>query len=166
MSDCEYYIHRSCDIIDDILDVQEEINECYDDIGCNNFSINKQRIIGLFEKQNDLKEELISYLNELFKIKPKRFLLFKNFRLKQDSFVKDRYFIVPPMGLDKTSKEFVVLKKALVESHRKHFLQGGIREYLLSNEESHMWEIPNFVNYNELLRTLVVEANAKRRLKI
>lgn len=64
-----------------------------------------------------------------------------------------RYKIKYPR-VDKSSTEYMLLKKLMIKMHEKHVLCDGMVGYAYSSVESHMWEIPNEIPDDKFIRKL------------
>ena len=135
--------------VDDLVEVQEIVKENYDDLDKDNYSENSRSIKKGLLKEQEILQKLVDDLNGLFGIEPKWYR--KGFRIRKRS---DDYKIYPPVGIDRTSIEYDLLKKLMTELHKEYFLSGGLIGYMYSSAENHKWEIPNEIPDNAFIRKL------------
>ncbi len=136
--------------IDNLVAVQEKVVEDYKNLTRTTMEDVKNIQMGL-QDEKDILNGLKNNLNLLFNIKPtwyKPGFLIRPIELH-------RYEIRPPlMGVNRSSNEFMLLKKTLIQAHEKHFLCDGMVCYAYSSVESHMWEIPNPIPDDAFIRKL------------
>ena len=141
------YLERIEDNINTLVETQNNVNELYDDMDKDNLNI--EEICQGLQEEKDILDSLMDNLNKMFNIRPSWHR--KGFRIIPYHF--SRYKIKPP-HIDKSSIEYVLLKKLMIELHKKHFLHDGMIGYLESTVESHMWEIPNTIPDDKFIRKL------------
>lgn len=136
--------------IDNLVAVQEKVVEDYKNLTRVNMEDVKNIQIGL-QDEKDILNGLKNNLNLLFNIKPKWYK--QGFKIKPIEL--HRYEIRPPLtGCDRSSNEYMLLKKALILFHKKHFLHDGMIGYAYTSVESHMWELPNPISDDAFIRKL------------
>lgn len=135
--------------VDTLVEVQEIVKENYDDLDKDNYSENTSSIKKGLLKEQEILQKLVDDLNGLFGIEPKWYR--RGFRIRKRS---DDYKIHPPVGIDRTSIEYDLLKKLMTELHKEYFLSGGMIGYMYSSAENHKWEIPNEIPNNAFIRKL------------
>lgn len=135
--------------VDTLVGVQEIVKENYDDLDKDNYSENSRSIKKGLLKEQEILQKLVNDLNGLFGIEPKWYR--RGFRIRKRS---DDYKIYPPVGIDRTSIEYDLLKKLMTELHKEYFLSGGLIGYMYSSAEKHKWEIPNEIPDNAFIRKL------------
>lgn len=129
-------------IMEDLVATQEEVNMYYNSLTMDNYGVNMGFIESGLRDEEYYLDELVDKLNEIFNITPKWYN--KGFKIKRGFL--HRYEVKPPyFGVDKSSKEYVMLSKLLVELHKKYFLNDGGSRYAYTRIEVHMWEIPDFI---------------------
>ena len=138
--------------IRNLVIVQKQVNEDYKNITQDNYEKTYEKILqGLYDEK-DLLNALTNNLNKYFEITSG--LFFKKFRIVEDGIPLCRYIIRTPLRLNKNTQKYVLLKKLLINLHKEYFLCNGGLSYTFSSVESHMWEIPNFIDENELTQSM------------
>ena len=109
--------------------------------------------IALYDEQTLLKA-ITHNLNAYFEIDT--IWWFRRFRIIEGEWFLHRYIIKTPSNLcrQKATWKYTLLKKLLIRLHEKYFLNDGGVEYAFSSVESHMWELPNFVEDNPVVRSI------------
>ena len=150
MSSREYIlIDEIKENIDNLVTVQEKVVQDYKNLNTSNMEDIKDIRIGL-QDEKDILNGLKNNLNLLFNIKPKWYS--RGFIITPISL--QRYKIRPPLNLNHSSNEFMLLKKTLVKAHEKYFLCDGLVGYAFGDTEAHMWEIPNPIPNDAFIRKL------------
>lgn len=138
-------------LIDNLVLVQREVNEHCDNLDIENYDEEIAFIEAGLRDEKYILDEIVDTLNILFNIKIKWYN--KGFKIKRS--VLKRYEIcLPYFGIDKFSKEYFLLTKILIRIHKKYFLNNGGIGYQFSKVEEHMWEIPDFIEENDIIRCL------------
>lgn len=135
-----------------LASVQIDVNTHYKNLNTDDYTEEYQKIIQGLYMEKDLLNALINNLNKYFNISSRWW--FKRFRIIEESFSFGRYTIKPPVRLDKSTWQYTLLKKLLMDLHDEYFLHSGMVDYAFSSLESHMWEIPNFIEDNEVVRSI------------
>ena len=160
----QHYIEVDINLIEknirDMVKVQRTVNKAYVNLNTYNYNVNFKRMVeGLYDEY-DLLNALTNNLNNYFDISSRWF--FKRFRITEYEFGLSRYIIKPPLKLDKTGYKFQLLKNLLIKLHKEYFLDGGFACYAFTSIESHMWEIPNFIKYNEVVNQIRMDNDLRR----
>ena len=135
--------------IQDLNKLQKEFNENYDSRLRNN---NYQDIKDDLFLEKSYLERLTRYLNKYFDLDPIIRMRWTTFKIERG--VLGRYEIIPPLFLKKGTIRFIMLKKCLTEIHRQYFLNDGKISYAYTSIEHHMWEIPDFIENDELVKEI------------
>lgn len=162
---CQYYLNKIESIINLLVETQKKCNEILDNMTCESYTTDVELLTSELTYEQELLKQVTYNLNRLFNLKPSRysflnFLFADKFRIINDEY--GRYVIKPPIGLNKTGREYFMLKKLLIRLHEHYFLSDGSVGYVFSSVESHMWEIPSFVEENELIRSIKKQIQKSR----
>ena len=159
---CEYYLNRIEEDIHLLVETQKEVNTIYDGITCNNYDESYDVLFNKLKEEQELLHSLEYHLNKLFNINPTFFKWLRTFHIRENCLMHDRYEISPPLRLDKTNVEYILLKKLLIRLHEHYFLLDGGIGYSYSRVESHMWEIPNMVYENDLINRIRIDITKRK----
>lgn len=139
--------------INDLVKVQDQVVKEYKNLDKDNLDKIANIRQGLQDEQ-DILSGLMNNLNKLFGIRPswhRRGFIIIPIEL-------GKYKIKHPR-IDKSSTEYLLLKKLLLDLHKKYFLCDGMLQYIVRNEDKHMWEIPNKIPDDEFIRKLRRQIN-------
>ena len=136
------------DNINDVVAVQEKCNELYKNMDKDHLDTIPD-IKQCLQDEKDILDGLMNNLNKLFNIRPSWHR--RGFRIIPYKF--DKYKIKCP-HVDKSSTEYMLLKKLMIKMHTKHCLYDGMIDYAYTSVEAHMWEIPNTIPDDKFIRKL------------
>ena len=136
--------------IHNLVQVQEQANNAYKDLTNADYMENYNKLCVCLYDEQVLLGAIIYNLNNYFNTHSR--LWFRRFRLTRG--FNHRYVIRPPLGLRKDTYKYTLVKKLLISLHEEYFLCGGFSCYVYSSTEDHMWEIPDKINENELIKSL------------
>lgn len=138
--------------INDLVTVQDHVKQVYDNldnIDPLDVDLNVEIIREGLRDEKDILSGLMNNLNNLFGIRPSWHR--RGFTIIPDK--QDMYRIKHPR-IDKSSTEYVLLRKLLIKSHNHYFLGDGAITYQLWDEEDYMWYIPNRIPNDKFISKL------------
>ena len=164
MSDDDGLLELIEENIHNLVEVQKKANKHYNDLSMEDYTENYNKLaIALYDEQTLLKA-ITHNLNAYFEIDT--IWWFRRFRIIEGEWFLHRYIIKTPSNLrrQETTWKYTLLKKLLIRLHEKYFLNDGGVCYAFSSVESHMWELPNFVEDNPVVRSIRKDKKKKKNI--